>query len=228
MITINNVSKSYRKHKALEDINLHLESGKIIGLCGPNGSGKTTLIKIIMGLLRDYEGEVIVGKYPIGPESKALISYLPDKTYFENHMTGKQAISVFRDMYRDFNEEKMNHLLNQFDVSSDLLFKEMSKGMQEKFQLALVLSRDASVYILDEPIGGVDPASRDKIINSILSNYAHDSLLIISTHLISDIEPILDEVVFLKSGKVELHNSCEALREQHNMSIDKLFREVFK
>lgn len=209
-------------------MNLSLDTGRIIGLCGPNGSGKTTLIKIIMGLLRDYQGQVAIDGYPVSVESKAICSYLPDKTYFEKRMTGHQAIKVFDDMYDDFSREKMDSLLQSFDVSPHLSFKEMSKGMQEKFQLALVLARDAKVYLLDEPIGGVDPASRDKIMNSILSSYAQDSLLLISTHLISDIENILDEVIFLKDGRVELHENCDDLRERVNMSVDAYFREVFR
>lgn len=228
LIQTRNLSKSYRKQVALEDVNLDLQSGRIIGLCGPNGSGKTTLIKILMGLLRDYEGEARIGGFDISKDSKALCSYLPDKTYFEKKMTGQQAIHVFKDMYQDFSEEKMHTLLQSFDVSAQLSFKEMSKGMQEKFQLALVLARNAHVYLLDEPIGGVDPASREKIMNSILTSYAQDSLLLISTHLISDIESILDEVIFLQNGRVVVHENCDELRERVGQSVDAYFREVFR
>lgn len=228
LIQTNHLSKSYKRKVALDDVNLNLGSGRIIGLCGPNGSGKTTMIKILMGLLRDYQGEVKIGNTSVSQESKALCSYLPDKTYFEKKMTGNQAIKVFEDMYSDFSVDKMHSLLGAFDVSADLSFKEMSKGMQEKFQLALVLARDAKIYLLDEPIGGVDPASRDKILHSILTNYAQDSLLLISTHLIADIEPICDEVIFLKEGRVFLHENCDDLRERVNQSVDQYFREVFR
>lgn len=228
LLQTRNLTKKYRNKLALNNVNLDLKTGRIVGLCGPNGSGKTTLIKIIMGLLRDFEGEVSVGGYPISSESKSLCSYLPDKTYFEQRMTGNQAIKVFEDMYDDFSFDKMNSLLKSFNVSADLSFKEMSKGMQEKFQLALVLARDAQVYLLDEPIGGVDPASREKIMNSILSSYAQDSLLIISTHLIQDIEPVLDEVIFLKDGRLVLHDNCDELRERVGMGVDAFFREVFR
>lgn len=228
LIQTRDLTKYYRKHRALESVNLNLETGRIIGLCGPNGSGKTTLIKILMGLLRDYDGDALVGGHPISKESKALCSYLPDKTYFEKNMSGQQAINTFKDMYADFSEDKMLSLLTSFDVSPKLTFKEMSKGMQEKFQLALVLARDAQVYLLDEPIGGVDPASRDKIMNSILTSYAQDSLLLISTHLIQDIESILDEVIFLKDGEVILHENCDELRERVGQSVDGYFREVFR
>lgn len=228
IIQTRSLSKHYKKHIAIDSVDLDLHKGRIIGLCGPNGSGKTTLIKVLMGLLRDYKGEVKIGDYEVGKESLALCSFLPDKTYFEKEMTGRQAINVFKDMYQDFNESKMNQLMADFEVSADQTFKQMSKGMQEKFQLALVLSRDAQIYLLDEPIGGVDPASREKIMNSILSSYAKDALLLISTHLISDIESILDEVIFLKNGRVVLHENCDDLRDQHGMSIDAYFREVFR
>lgn len=228
LIHTKNLTKLYKKHVALNNVNLDLESGRIVGLCGPNGSGKTTLIKILMGLLRDYEGDVRIGGYEIGENSMALCSYLPDKTYFEKNMTGQQAIDVFKDMYVDFDVERMNQLMESFDVGPNQTFRQMSKGMQEKFQLALVLSRNAKIYLLDEPIGGVDPASREKIMNSILTSYAKDSLLLISTHLISDIENVLDEVIFLKKGEVVLHENCDELREKVNMSIDAYFREVFR
>lgn len=228
MIQTRDLSKHYKKHVALDSVNLDLQTGRIIGLCGPNGSGKTTLIKVLMGLLRDYSGEVRIDGSEINEHTLALCSYLPDKTYFEKEMTGKQAINVFKDMYADFDENKMVQLIESFDVSANQTFKQMSKGMQEKFQLALVLSRNAKIYLLDEPIGGVDPASREKIMNTILTSYAKDALLVISTHLISDIESILDEVIFLKDGRVVLHENCDELRDTHGKSIDQYFREVFR
>ncbi len=227
LIEIKDVSKAYFNRPALNHVNLSLNSGKIIGLCGPNGSGKTTLLKIMVRLLRDYRGHVQIDGQPLGPEALAAVSYLPDQTYFEKQMKGTESIAVFKDMYPDFDEGVMYQLLEQLDVDANDRFQEMSKGMQEKFQLALVMSRKAKVYLLDEPIGGVDPASRDKILRTILSTYGEDSLLLISTHLIQDIESILDEVIFLKEGQVYLHENCDDLRERTGKSVDQYFREVF-
>lgn len=228
LIRVRNLTKFYSKEKALDDISLDIKAGRIVGLCGPNGSGKTTFIKVLVGLLRDYEGDIQIDDKHVGYESLASISYLPDRTYFEKNMQGTECILLFKDMYDDFNEERMLKLCESFEVSPKKTFKEMSKGMQEKFQLALVLSRDAKIYLLDEPIGGVDPASREKILNTILNSYAKDSLLLISTHLIADIENILDEVIFLKNGKVALFDNCDNLRDQYHMSVDAYFREVFR
>ena len=228
LIRVRNLNKYYSKEKVLDEVSLDIKSGRIVGLCGPNGSGKTTFIKILVGLLRDYEGDIQIDGNHVGYESLGSISYLPDRTYFEKNMKGSECIALFKDMYNDFNEERMMQLCESFDVSPKKTFKEMSKGMQEKFQLALVLSRDARIYLLDEPIGGVDPASREKILNTILNSYAKDSLLLISTHLIADIENILDEVIFLKNGKIALFENCDQLRDQHHMSVDAYFREVFR
>ncbi|NLC05950.1 MAG: ABC transporter ATP-binding protein [Erysipelothrix sp.] len=228
LIQTRQLTKSYFSKKAIDQVNLDLKKGRIIGLCGPNGSGKTTLIKILVGLLRDYKGEVKINNAHVGYESLPFISYLPDTTYFEKNMKGTQCIELFEDMYSDFNKEKMLELCQVLEVSPEDTFRTMSKGMQEKFQLALVLSRKAMVYLLDEPIGGVDPASREKIMNTILSSYAKDSLLLISTHLIADIEPVLDEVIFLKNGQVVLHEDCDELRQREQKSIDAHFREVFR
>ncbi len=228
LIQTRQLSKSYFGKKAIDQVDLDLKKGRIIGLCGPNGSGKTTLIKILVGLLRDYRGEVKINNAHVGYESLPIISYLPDTTYFEKNMKGTQCIELFEDMYSDFNKEKMLELCQVLEVSPEDTFRTMSKGMQEKFQLALVLSRKAMVYLLDEPIGGVDPASREKIMNTILSSYAKDSLLLISTHLIADIEPVLDEVIFLKNGQVVLHEDCDELRQREQKSIDAHFREVFR
>lgn len=228
LIQTRSLTKYYGRKKALQDVSLDLKQGRIIGLCGPNGSGKTTFIKILVGLLRDYKGEIKINDKRVGHESLAFISYLPDTTYFENHMKGSQAIALFKDMYEDFDQQKMAELCQLLEVNPQDTFKTMSKGMKEKFQLALVLSRNAMIYLLDEPIGGVDPASREKIMNTILSNYAKDSLLLISTHLISDIEPVLDEVIFLKEGHVTLHEDCDELRQREQKSVDAYFREVFR
>lgn len=227
LIDLQNVSKDYFGKTALDSVNLSLDSGKIIGLCGPNGSGKTTLIKILVRLLRDYQGYITIDGQPLSSESLASISYLPDQTYFEKQLKGKESIDVFKDMYPDFDEAIMLSLCEKLQVNPNDRFQEMSKGMKEKFQLALVMSRKAKIYLLDEPIGGVDPASRDKILNTILNTYGEDSLLIISTHLIQDIESILDEVIFLKDGAVLLHDNCDDLRARTGKSVDGYFREVF-
>lgn len=228
MIKIEHVSKSYGKTVALANVHLELPKGKIVGLLGPNGSGKTTLIKILNGLLSDFQGSVSIGGYPVSKDSKALISYLPDQTYLANWMNGEAAIKLFNDMYADFDEARMRELLSKLRLDSKQPIKNMSKGMKEKFQLALVMSRRASVYILDEPIGGVDPAARELILTTILENYEPESLVLISTHLIADIEQIFDSVIFLKEGEVVLHKDVDVLREEEGKSVDELFREVFR
>jgi ABC-2 type transport system ATP-binding protein len=228
MISIQGLKKNYGKTQALHDVNLELQPGKIIGLCGPNGSGKTTLIKILNGLLNDYQGNIRIDGQEIGAHSKSLISYLPDQTYLAGWMTGEKAIVLFKDMYSDFDESRMRELLLKLKLDSKQTIKTMSKGMKEKFQLALVMSRQASIYILDEPIGGVDPAARELILTTILENYNPKSILLISTHLISDIESIFDSVIFLKEGEVTLHEDVDTLRDMHGKSVDELFREVFK
>lgn len=228
MIELKNVSKHYKQTEALKNVSLSLKPGQIVGILGPNGSGKTTLIKILNGLLRDYSGEVLIENQGIGVHSKSLISYLPDQTYLANWMTGEKAIDLFKDMYADFDETRMRELLSKLKLDSKQSIKTMSKGMKEKFQLALVMSRKAKIYILDEPIGGVDPAARELILNTILDNYATDSLVIISTHIISEIEQIFDTVVFLKEGEVVLCDDVDQIRSTHNKSIDELFKEIFK
>lgn len=228
MIELRNVSKHYKQTEALKNVSLSLKPGQIVGILGPNGSGKTTLIKILNGLLRDYSGDVLIENQGIGVHSKSLISYLPDQTYLANWMTGEKAIELFKDMYSDFDENRMRELLTKLKLDSKQSIKTMSKGMKERFQLALVMSRKAKIYILDEPIGGVDPAARELILNTILDNYATDSLVIISTHIISEIEQIFDTVVFLKEGEVVLCDDVDQIRSTHNKSIDELFKEIFK
>lgn len=228
MIRVNNVRKKYGKTVALNNVNLDLPAGKIIGLCGPNGSGKTTLMKVIVGLLKDYQGEVKISDYHVGPKSKALISYLPDVNYIDGKVNGKFMGNYFKDMYPDFDIKKYNELLKVLKLDEKQRFDTMSKGMKEKLQLALVMSRNAQIYILDEPIGGVDPAARELILNTILENYNPESLVLLSTHLIGDIEQIFDQVIFLKDGEVNLYDDVESLRDKHHMSIDELFREVFR
>ena len=228
LLKITNVTKKYHHFKALNNVSMTLESGKIIGLLGPNGSGKTTLIKIINGLLKDYEGEVLVDGKNVGIDSRKIISYLPDENYFQDWMYIKDVLSIFSDLYEDFEKEKCLTLMNRFKLDKGMKIKEMSKGMKEKFQLSLVMSRKAKLYILDEPIAGVDPAAREVILDVILNNYEEDALVLISTHLISDLETIFDDVVFLKDGEIVLHQSTEDLRLERKQSIDEAFREVFR
>ena len=228
LLKITNVTKKYHHFKALNNVSMTLESGKIIGLLGPNGSGKTTLIKIINGLLKDYEGEVLVDGKNVGIDSRKIISYLPDENYFQDWMYIKDVLSIFIDLYEDFDKENCLTLMNRFKLDKGMKIKEMSKGMKEKFQLSLVMSRKAKLYILDEPIAGVDPAAREVILDVILNNYEEDALVLISTHLISDLETIFDDVVFLKDGEIVLHQSTEDLRLERKQSIDEAFREVFR
>lgn len=191
LLKITNVTKKYHHFKALNNVSMTLESGKIIGLLGPNGSGKTTLIKIINGLLKDYEGEVLVDGKNVGIDSRKIISYLPDENYFQDWMYIKDVLSIFSDLYEDFDKENCLTLMNRFKLDKGMKIKEMSKGMKEKFQLSLVMSRKAKLYILDEPIAGVDPAAREVILDVILNNYEEDALVLISTHLISDLKLFL-------------------------------------
>ena len=228
LIQIQNLNKSYGKKQVLKDVNLQITSGKIVGLLGPNGSGKTTLIKILNGLLKDYQGNILIDGQSIGVHSKEVISYLPDEPYFENWMTTSDALHLFKDLYQDFDLDQALSLMERMNIEKKIKIKELSKGMKEKFQLALVMSRKAKIYILDEPIGGVDPAARDFILDDILNNYNQDAVVLLSTHLIADIEKIFDEVIFLKDGEVLLHEDSEELRMKRQASIDSIFREEFK
>ena len=228
LIQIQNLNKSFGKKQVLKNINLNIQSGKIIGLLGPNGSGKTTLIKILNGLLKDYQGSVFIDHQPVGVHSKEIISFLPDEPYFENWMTTTNALNLFKDLYQDFDMDKALYLMDKMKLEKNVKIKSLSKGMKEKFQLVLVMSRKAKIYILDEPIGGVDPAARDFILEIILNNYAEDAVVIMSTHLIADIEKIFDEVVFIKDGEIVLHEDSEELRIKRQASIDQIFREEFK
>ena len=222
------VSKKYGKKEVLKNINLQLERGKIIGLLGPNGSGKTTLIKIINGLLTADEGDIKVGGEQIGIESKKIISYLPDRTYLADWMKVKDIVGMFDDFYKDFSREKAEDMLKRLNINEDDRLKTLSKGNKEKVQLILVMSRQAQLYLLDEPIGGVDPAARDYILNTIITNYNPDASVVISTHLISDVEKILDEAVFINNGDIVLHETVDDIREKYSTSVDGYFREVFK
>ena len=222
------LSKSFDKKEVLKDINLKITKGKIIGLLGKNGAGKTTLIKLINDLLTPTSGEVLVKGKKVGIESKKIISYLPERTYLNKQMKVSEVIEFFNDFYEDFDKEKAKRLLEDLDLDINQRLTKMSKGMQEKVQLVLVMSRNADLYILDEPLGGVDPATRDYILDTILSNFNENASVIISTHLISDIERILDEVIFIDKGKLVLQSDADKLRTKEKASIDEVFRRMFK
>ncbi len=223
-----NISKDYGKKRVLKDINLTIPRGKVIGLLGKNGMGKSTLIKLINDLLVPTDGEILFEGEKIGVNSKNEISCLPERTYLDKTMTINQVLTFFEEFYSNFDRKKATKLLKDLDLDVNQKLSKMSKGMQEKLQLVLVMSRKAKLYILDEPLGGVDPATRDYILDTILSNFSEDSSVIISTHLISDIERILDEVIFLDKGKVVLTGDADTLRTKNNKSIDEMFREMFK
>lgn len=214
--------------KALDNVNLILGRGRIIGLLGPNGSGKTTLIKLINGLLSPTKGTILINGKEVGPESKAVVSYLPEVTYLNKYMKVKDIVGYFKDFYTDFNEAKAYDMFTRLQISPDRSLSTMSKGTKEKVQLILVMSREAQLYVLDEPIGGVDPAARDYILHTIITNYNDNATILLSTHLISDIENILDDVIFLKYGHIEMVNSVDNIRTQMGKSVDQLFREVFR
>jgi ABC-2 type transport system ATP-binding protein len=222
-----NVRKTYGNKIALNDVSLEIEGGKIIGLLGPNGSGKTTLIKILSGLLTADSGEITISDNPIGVKTKKVVSYLPERTYINEWMKVKEMINFFADFYDDFDVQKAYDMLTRLKINPNDKLKTMSKGTREKVQLILVMSRNAELYLLDEPIGGVDPAARDYILDTILKNYNENASVIISTHLISDIENILDDIIFIKDGNITLHSTVDEIREQHGKSVDALFREVF-
>lgn len=228
LVTCKELTKSYGKKPALNHVSLEIESGHIIGLLGPNGSGKTTFIKLLNGLLTPTSGELYVKKLPVGIESKKIISYLPDQSYLNMNNTVQEVLDYFGAFYADFDMERAYHMLDSLHISQKDRLKSMSKGTKEKVQLILVMSRRAELYVLDEPIAGVDPAARDYILQTILTNYDPDASILISTHLISDIENILDQVIFIKEGQICLQASVDDIRMQHQKSVDALFREVFK
>lgn len=220
--------KKYVNKVVLDNINLKITKGKIIGLLGKNGAGKSTLIKLINDVLTPTSGEILFKGEKIGVESKKRISYLPERTYLDNSKKIKYILNYFNDFYDNFNLKRAYKLLEELELDPEMQLAKMSKGMQEKFRLILVVARDADLYILDEPLGGVDPTTRDYIIDTILSNFKEKSTLLISTHLISDIEKILDEVIFIDKGNIVLHSSCDEIREKEKSSIDTFFRRMFK
>ncbi len=222
------LTKSYHKVKALDNISITLESGKIVGLLGPNGSGKTTLIKLINGLLTPDAGTVMICGSAPGPQTKAQVAYLPDNIYLNAWMTVQQIVDYFSDFYADFRRPLALEMLARLGISPKNKLKSLSKGNKEKVCLILTMSRNAKLYVLDEPIAGVDPAARDYVISTIINNYNPNATVLISTHLISDIEQILDEVIFIQTGKVLLQKTVDAIREENGKSVDELFREVFK
>ena len=228
LLEIKGLSKTFDNKKVLNDVNLKISSGKIVGLLGKNGAGKTTLIKLINDLLTPSEGEILVKGNKVGIESKKVISYLPERTYLNKWMRVSEVLDYFLDFYDDFDIKRAKKLLKDLDLDVNQKLSKMSKGMQEKVQLVLVMSRKADLYILDEPLGGVDPATRDYILDTILSNFNEGASVIISTHLIADIERILDEVIFIDKGKIILQSEADKLRNKEKASIDECFRRMFK
>lgn len=227
-IEINGLTKEFTGLTALDSVDLSLEKGQIVGLLGPNGSGKTTLIKILNGLLKPTAGTVLINNMTPGIRTKKAVAFLPDRNALPEYMTTDQLLELYQDFFEDFNREKAEAMIADLGISTSQQMKKMSKGTKEKLQLCLVMAREADVYLLDEPIGGVDPATRDYILRTIISNYNEDALVIIATHLISDVESVLDDVVFIKEGRVVLHKPAETIREETGESVDQLFREVFR
>ena len=228
LVELTGLTKKYfTGPKAVNDVTLKLEPGKIIGLLGPNASGKTTLIKMLNGLLMPSAGTILIDGNPPGEATKGIVSYLPEQTYLPDTMNVKEVIEYFTDFYADFRPERATEMLKSLNIAEDAVLKRLSKGTKEKVQLILVMSRDAKLFILDEPIAGVDPAARDYIIKTIISNYNENATILLSTHIITDIENVLDEVIFLRNGKVALQATVEEIREQKGKSVDAYFREVF-
>lgn len=228
LLICKNVNKNYGNKKVLKNINFSIPRGKIIGLLGKNGTGKTTLIKLINDLLTLDSGEILIDGKKVGVESKKIISYLPERTYLDKSMTVNEVIDMFSEFYDNFDAKKARKSLKDLKLDVNSKLSKMSKGMQEKVQLVLVMSRKALLYILDEPLGGVDPATRDYILDTILTNFNEEASVIISTHLIADIERILDEVIFIDDGKIDLIEEADKLREKEKTSIDEIFRRKFK
>lgn len=228
LLECKNLSKYYSGKCALDRIDLTIESGKIVGLLGPNGSGKSTLIKMISGLLKPSDGKLKVAGKDVGVETKKIVSYLPDHDYLNDWMKVEDIITMFEEFYDDFDRKRAVDMITKLNIDTKQQLKNLSKGTKEKVQLILVMSRHANLYLLDEPIGGVDPAARDYILNTIISNYEENATVIIATHLIADIEQVLDEVIFINQGKIALQSTVDDIREQEGKSVDSLFREVYR
>lgn len=227
IVEIKDLTKKYFNKKALDSISLNIEEGKVVGILGPNGSGKTTLIKILTGLLRETSGEALIDGQKVGVYTKSIVSYLPDRNFLYKWMKIEDAFNLYKDFYADFDEKKFDELLKFMKLEKTMKIDTLSKGMHEKLNLSLVLSRNAKLYILDEPIAGVDPVARDQILDAIINNYNEKSSMIITTHLVRDMENMLEEVVFLKDGNVVLTGNAEALREERGKQIDDIYKEVF-
>lgn len=223
-----NLTRRYGKHTALNGLNLTLESGRVIGLLGPNGSGKTTLIKMAAGMLQPTEGSILLDGIEPGPETKAFVSYLPDVDYLPKQMTVEALLKMYEEFFADFDRAKAEDMLSSLQLSAGDRMRSLSKGNKEKVQLVLTMSRRSRLYLLDEPLGGVDPAARDYILNTIIMNYSEEAAVILSTHLIADIEKVLDEAVFIRQGELLFHRGIDEIRETEGMSADALFREVFR
>lgn len=228
ILECSHVTKKFGSLLALNDVTFTVNPGRIVGLLGPNGSGKSTFIKTATGLLTPTNGSVTICGLPVGVETKKRVSYLPDKNYLNDSLKISQIMDYFTDFYDNFDKNKAYEMLKRLNIDPASRMKTLSKGTKEKVQLILVMSRNADLYLLDEPIGGVDPAARDYILNTILTSYNEQGSILISTHLISDIEPVLDDVIFIKDGQIALTSSVDEIREQHGKSVDALFREVFK
>ena len=222
------LSKHFGALRALDSVDLTVEPGRIVGLLGPNGSGKTTLIKLANGLLSPTGGEILVDGQKPGRETKAVVSYLSDKEYLPDWMNARQLLEFFGDFYADFDAARAREMMEHLGIRNDMRIKEMSKGTREKLQLIMVMSRQARLYLLDEPIGGVDPAARDYILDTIIRNYNPEAAVVISTHLIADVEQVLDDVIFIQNGRILLQSSVDAIREERGKSVDQYFREVFR
>lgn len=228
LLQVRSVTKTYAgKRRALHDVNLDISGGKIIGLLGTNGSGKSTLMKIAAGLIQPTTGAVYVNGKPVGLETKASVSFMPDRPMTESWMKVSDAVAYFKDFYEDFNVEKANRMLDFMNLKTNDRISSLSKGMNERLQLTLALSREAKLYMLDEPIGGVDPVARGKILDAIVEFYNEDSSIMISTHLVRDIERIFDEVIFIRNGEVAMHDEVENIRLKHGKSVDEMFKEVY-
>lgn len=228
MVEINGLTKRYKNTLALNNVDLKVRKGKVLGILGPNGSGKTTLIKILNGILTPTKGEAFIDGNRIGVATKAITSYLPDRNFLYDWMKIEDSMNLYRDFYEDFNERKFEELLRFMNLKKDMEIKALSKGMHEKLNLSLVLARDAKLYVLDEPIAGVDPVARDQILNAIINNYREDSTMIITTHLVSEMENLLNEVAFLHKGEIVLHGDAEVLREERQMQIEDIYKDIFR